>query len=140
MSSITSIAEAFFHACETGKGWAVCSAYCTPNATFFAQAKPLADVKTLAVYTDWMTTIFKPLPDAHYDLKASATDSERHSVAIYAVFHATFTGEGGPIPPNGRSTSSDYVYVMQFAGEKIVHMTKIWNSGYSLKELGWPDN
>ena len=34
MASITSVAEAFFAACETGKGWAECRAYCTPDATF----------------------------------------------------------------------------------------------------------
>jgi hypothetical protein len=26
---------------------------------------------------------------------------------------------------------------MQFQGDKIVHMTKIWNAGYALKQLGW---
>jgi hypothetical protein len=30
-----------------------------------------------------------------------------------------------------------YVYVMQFEGDKIVHMTKIWNAGLALKDLGW---
>jgi hypothetical protein len=48
MASITETAEAFFEACETGKGWAACSAWCTPDATFTAQAEPLADVTTLA--------------------------------------------------------------------------------------------
>jgi hypothetical protein len=33
--------------------------------------------------------------------------------------------------------STDYVYVMQFQGEKISHMTKIWNSELDLKEIGW---
>ena len=37
----------------------------------------------------------------------------------------------------GRRTSTDYVYVMQFEGDKIVHMTKIWNAGLALKDLGW---
>jgi len=46
--SITAVAEAFFEACETGKGWEVCSSFCTPNATFSAQAEPLLEVKTLA--------------------------------------------------------------------------------------------
>lgn len=36
-----------FDANETGKGWAVCSAYCQPAATFAAQAEPLADVQKL---------------------------------------------------------------------------------------------
>ena len=57
--------------------------------------------------------------------------------AAYAVFHATHTGEGGPVPPTGKSTSTDYVYVMEFQGGKISHMTKIWNAGWAMRELGW---
>ncbi|MDO8676946.1 MAG: nuclear transport factor 2 family protein, partial [Acidobacteriota bacterium] len=34
-------------------------------------------------------------------------------------------------------TSTDYVYVMQFDGDKIAHMTKIWHAGLAMKELGW---
>ena len=45
MSSITEAAQAFFDACDAGKGWEVCSAYCTPDATFTAQAEPLMEVK-----------------------------------------------------------------------------------------------
>ncbi|HEY1730936.1 MAG TPA: ester cyclase [Terriglobales bacterium] len=137
MTSITSVAETFFDACETGKGWAACNAYCTPNATFSAQAEPLAGVNTLEQYTDWMKGITTVLPDARYEVKSFATDDKRQNVAAYAVFHATHTGEGGPVPPTGRSTSTDYVYVMQFDGDKIVHMTKIWNAGLALKDLGW---
>ncbi|MDX6619999.1 MAG: hypothetical protein QOK36_2385, partial [Gaiellales bacterium] len=33
--------------------------------------------------------------------------------------------------------SADYVYVMEFADGKISHMTKIWNAGLTMKELGW---
>ena len=136
-TSITSVAEAFFDACETGKGWEVCNAYCTPDATFSAQAVPLLDLKTLAQYTEWMKGIMTVLPDARYELKSFATDSARNNVAAYGVFHATHTGQGGPVPPTGRRISTDYVYVMQFDGGKICHMTKIWNAGLALKELGW---
>jgi hypothetical protein len=52
--TITQTAKAFFDACETGKGWAACSAYCQPNAGFAAQAEPLADLDTLEGYTEWM--------------------------------------------------------------------------------------
>jgi predicted ester cyclase len=136
-TSITTVAEAFFDACETGKGWEVCSTYCTPNATFSAQAEPLLNVKTLAQYTDWMKGMMMVLPDAYYELKSFATDTARHNVAAYAVFQGTHTGPGGPVPPTGRRTSTDYVYGMQFEGGKIAHMTKIWNAGLALKELGW---
>lgn len=137
MTQINPVAEKFFDACETGKGWGVCNAYCTPDATFDAQASPLKDVKTLAQYTDWMKGILTLFPDARYELRSFATDDERNNVTAYAVFHATHTGQGGPVPPTGRRMSTDYVYVMQFEGEKISHMTKIWNAELALKEIGW---
>jgi hypothetical protein len=45
MSNITAVAKQFFEACETGKGWEGCRAYCTPDASFSAQAEPLADIR-----------------------------------------------------------------------------------------------
>ena len=137
MSSITTVAQAFFDACETGKGWEACTAWCKPDATFSAQAEPLLGLKTLAEYTDWMRAISAVLPGARYELKSFATDAARNNVAAYAVFHGTHSGQGGPVPPTGRSTSTDYVYVMQFEGDKIAHMTKIWNAGLAMKDLGW---
>jgi predicted ester cyclase len=136
-TSITDVAEAFFDACETGKGWEVCRAYCTLNATFSAQAEPLLDVKTLAQYTDWMKGMLTVLPDAQYDVKSFATDSSRNNVAAYGIFYGTHTGQGGPVPPTGRKISTDYVYIMQFDGDRIAHMTKVWNAGLALKDLGW---
>ena len=136
MSSITATARDFFDACETGKGWEGCKAYCTADATFSAQAEPLAEVTTLAQYADWMKGLFGPLPNGSYDLKSFATDTERHNVTAYAVFSGTHTGPG-PVPPTGKTTRSDYVYVMQFTDGRISHMTKIWNAGWTLRELGW---
>ena len=137
MSSIADTAQKFFEACETGQGWDGCKAYCTPGATFSAQAEPLLEVNTLAAYADWMKGVLGPLPDGRYDLKSFATDEKRRNVSAYAVFHATHTGPGGPVPPTGKSMSTDYVYVMQFGGDKISHMTKIWHSGLALKAVGW---
>jgi hypothetical protein len=54
MSSITETAKSFFAACEAGKGWEACRNYCTSDATFSAQAEPLAEIKTLKDYTEWM--------------------------------------------------------------------------------------
>jgi predicted ester cyclase len=137
MSSISSIAEKFFVACETGKGWEGCKAYCTDGATFSSQAEPLLDVTTLEGYCDWMKAILGFIPDGRYELKSFAVDEARNNVSAYAVFHGTHTGEGGPCPPTGKSTATDYVYVMQFDGDKISHMTKIWHAGLAMKELGW---
>ena len=39
---------------------------------------------------------------------------------------------------NQRSLAeTDYVYVMDFEDGRIRHMTKIWNDGFALKQLGW---
>ena len=135
--SITSIAKEFFDACETGKGWEACKKHCTPDATFSAQAEPLANVHNLQQYTDWMKGLLTILPDGSYELKSFAADGERNNVMAFGVFSGTHTGEGGPLPPTGKRASADYVYVMEFEGDRIRHMTKIWNSGLTLKELGW---
>jgi predicted ester cyclase len=137
MASIAVTAERFFDACETGKGWGVCKDYCHTDATFSAQADALAGVTTLEGYTEWMKGLFSPLPDAHYELRSFAVDEGRHQVMAYAVFRGTHTGDGGPVPPTGKRVEADYVYVMQFDGERIRHMTKIWNDAFSLKQIGW---
>jgi predicted ester cyclase len=135
--TITETASAFFEACETGKGWEGCSTYCHPGATFSAQAEALADVHTLEGYADWMKGLLGFIPNGRYELKSLATDHDRNNVCAYGVFSGTHSGEGGPMPPTGKSTTSDYVYVMDFEDGKISHMTKIWNAGFAMKELGW---
>lgn len=137
MSSIRKSAERFFEACETGKGWEVCEQDCHPDATFAAQAGALAGIDTLQAYADWMKDLFTPVPDGSYELRSFAVDEERNHVTAYAVFRGTHTGEGGPVEPTGKSVEADYVYVMEFDDDKIRHMTKIWNDGISLKQLGW---
>lgn len=137
MSPIRDMAEKFFVACETGEGWDGCHVYCHADATFSSQAGALEGVDTLQGYTDWMKGLLTPLPDGNYELRSFAVDDARQSVAAYAVFRGTHTGEGGPVPPTGKKVEADYVYVMDFDGDHIRHMTKIWDDGISLKQLGW---
>ena len=137
MTAIKDTAERFFDACESGKGWDGCKAYCHPNATFSAQAGALTGVETTEGYTEWMKGLFTPVPDGRYEVRCFAVDEGRYSVAAYAVFRGTHTGDGGPVPPTGRQVEADYVYVMTFDGDRIRHLTKIWNDGVSLKQLGW---
>lgn len=137
MATMTETARAFFDACEAGKGWDVCFAWCTPDASFSAQAEPLAEVRTLKDYANWMKGMLTVLPDARYELKSFATDAERKNVSAYAIFHGTHKGDGGPVAPTGKRASTDYVYVMHFTGDKISHMDKIWNATWALRQLGW---
>jgi predicted ester cyclase len=137
MSTMTDVAGKFFELCEAGKGWDACQACCTPDASFSAQAEPLAGVTTLQGYADWMKGLLGFMPDGHYQLHSFAADEQRKNVVAYATFFATHSGQGGPCPPTGKSTKSDYVYIMQFDGDRIRHMTKVWNAGWAMRELGW---
>jgi predicted ester cyclase len=137
MADIGAVARDFFEACDAGKGWEGCRACCLPNATFSAQAEPLAELRTLQAYAEWMKGLLTFMSDSSYQIKSFAIDRERNNVCAYGVFSATHTGEGGPCPPTGKRMSTDYVYVMQFDGDKISHMTKIWNAPWAMRELGW---
>ena len=137
MSTNLTTANQFFEACETGKGWEGCKSYCHPEASFSSQTTVLAEISTLEDYCEWMRNLFTPIPDGRYELKFLAEDEARNSVAAYAVFHGTQTGEGGPVPATGNSIDADYVYHMEFDENSIKHITKIWNDTVSLQQLGW---
>ncbi|MBS1724710.1 MAG: ester cyclase [Armatimonadetes bacterium] len=137
MGSMKETAMGFFEACETGKGWNGCAPFCKAGATFSSQTGALADITTLEQYTEWMKGLFTPIPDGSYEVKSFAVDEERNNVAAFGVFRGTHLGEGGPVPATGKRVEADYVYVMQFEDGKIAHMTKIWNDGFSMVQLGW---
>jgi len=137
MSNILGPAKQFFDACETGKGWDACAAFCDPDATFSSQTGVLSDISTLEGYSEWMKGLLTPIPDGHYELKFFGADEGDTSVTAFAIFHGTQTGPGGPVDPTGNKIAADYVYHMEFDGDRIKHMTKIWNDTVSLQQLGW---
>ena len=137
MSLSKDTAMGFYHACESGKGWSGCTDFCHPGAGFSAQAGALAEMTTLEEYCDWMAGVLTIMPDASYDLKAVGADEANARVTIYGVFHGTHTADGGPVPPTGKKTESDYVYAADMRDGKIAHVTKIWNDGWAFNQLGW---
>lgn len=136
-SSIADTARKLFDACESGQGWAACKPYCHPGATFSAQADALAGVTTLEQYTDWMAGMYAIAPDASYEVHAFAADETAGKVMGFGTFRATHTGEGGPVPPTGKRVEAQYVYIMDFQDGRVRHMTKVWNDGHSLRQIGW---
>jgi predicted ester cyclase len=84
---------------------------------------PSLDEEVTPILAPFTLLVF--IPDGRYEVRSFATDQERSSVCAYGVFSGTHSGPGGPIPPTGKSTSTDYVYVMEFEDGKIRHMTKI---------------
>jgi hypothetical protein len=137
MTSIKDTAERFFDAYETGKGWEGCKEYCQSGATFSVQADALSGVETLEAYTDWMKGLLTICPDGTAEVRSFAVDEARNNVPVFGILRGTHTGEGGPVPPTGKRAEADYVYVMDFDGDKISHMTKVWNDSSSLQQLGW---
>ena len=135
--SISETAEKLFHSCDSGKGWEVCKEWCHDNASFSCQADILAEINSMSVYCDWMAGLFTPIPDLKYAFKSISIDDKHNCVSLFAIATGTQSGEGGPVPPTGKLTATEYVYVMYFDGEKVSHMTKIWNDVYCLKQLGW---
>ena len=135
--SNSSTTMTFLDACETGKGWQACQDYCHQDASFEAQADALAEVTTLEGYCEWMKAMYTPMPDAHYEMQQFNFDEDSNSALAFAVFHGTHTGEGGPVSPTSNSTASHYVYHIVLDDDRIRHVTKIWNDGFSLGELGW---
>ena len=135
--SIEPTARDFFEACETGGGWDACRSHCHKDAGFSCQADALAATTALEGYAEWMKGLLGPVPGARYELTAFATDTARRAVVASAVFRGTQTGAGGPGEPTGRRVASDYAYVMTFDGDRIPHMTRIWNDAQALRQLGW---
>ena len=103
MISIRDIAEQFFDACETGKGWDGCAQYCHPGATFAAQVDALDGIETLEAYTEWMKGLLIPLPDGNAEVRSFAVDEARNNVAAFGVFRGHTPERAGPYHRPGKA-------------------------------------
>ena len=132
-------AKQFFETLEALKGWAGCKEYVAAGAPFVCQSDAMADVKTVEGYCEWAAAFGKvTAPGATYDLHAASWDEGTRTATFFATYLAKHTGEGGPVPPTGKETHSDYVYALTMnSDDKVQSMTKIWNDGWALRELGW---
>ena len=129
----------FFAACEAGEGWAGCEQYVAADAPFDAQCEPIADVKTVEGYCEWMAGFANTTaPGSSYDLHASSYDEASGTALFFATFHGRHTGDGGPVPPTQKETHSHYVYALTMGADgKVEKMVKIWNAPWAMGELGW---
>ena len=48
------VAKQFFEACEAGEGWDGYQQFVSEGAVFAAQSEPIADIKTIKDYAEWM--------------------------------------------------------------------------------------
>ena len=132
-------AKKFFDACEAPAGWAGCKPYVEQGAPFVAQSEPLAAIKTVEAYCEWMAAFAGiTAPGATYDLHTASYDEATRTAVFFATYHAKHTGDDGPIPRTHQETHSHYVYVVTMsANNKVESMIKIWNAPWAMKELGW---
>jgi hypothetical protein len=132
-------ATRFFHACESLQGWDGCKEFVAPGAAFEAQCEPLVDVATVEAYCDWLAGLGKgPLSGCSYALHASSYDETSRTALFFGTFTGKHVAEGGPVPPTGKETRTDYVYALTMGDDgKVAKMRKIWNAPWALQELGW---
>ena len=138
MSAIEN-AKKFFVACDAAEGWDGCKDLVADGASFEAQSEPLTDITTVQAYCDWMRDFATiTVPGATYDLHTSAYDEDTNTAMFFATFHATHSGDGGPVPPTNQQTNTHYVYFLTMNGDdKVERMVKVWNAPWAMKELGW---
>jgi hypothetical protein len=132
-------ATTFFHNCESAKGWDACKDYVTENALFNAQSELLTDITKVEDYVNWMAGLVTiTMPICSYKIHVSAYDEKNNTAIFFATFTGTHSGDGGPIPPSNKTTNTDYVYAIKMDDDgKVESMTKIWNSSWAMRELGW---
>ncbi len=132
-------ARKFFEVCDAAAGWEACKEYVADGATFAAQSEPLVDIHTVEGYCEWLAGFGNvTVPGATYDLHSSSYDEATRNAVFFATYHATHSGDGGPVPPTNKQTSTHYVYVITMnESDQVERMIKIWNAPWAMKELGW---
>ena len=129
----------FFKNCESGKGWEVCNEYVQGNGRFECQAGPFAEVNEIKAYVESMAGLTgTTMPGSSFEIHAAALDESTDTVLVFATFIGTHSGDGGPIPPTGKTTRSHYVFAMKMDDQdKVESIIKVWNSNWAFSELGW---
>ena len=76
----------------------------------------------MAIYCNWLVDALAMFDEnVKVGVKAEASDQTRDIVLIYAEIRGNVI-----IGPKPLFAKTDYVYVIHFDGEKIQHMTKVW--------------
>ena len=133
-------------ACDSGKGWEACQDQCVPDATFHCENDTLGGMKTVQEYADFIALFGKACPDASWTTHSVHWDGVAHMATFVCTYHCQHTQSVpglGPIVPTQKKAHSPYCYTIQTdpaRDNKIVHINKIWNDAWMLRDLGWLDN
>lgn len=133
-------------ACDSGKGCEACQEQCVPKATVCCQNETLGGMATVQEYADFIAMFGKACPNATQTTHSVLWDGVNHMATFVCTYHCQHTESVagvGPLVPTQKSAHSQYCYSIQTdpsRQNKIVHITKIWNDTWMLRDLGWTDN
>ena len=98
------------------------------GATFSSQCETFKDMTTVKEYVDWSEGFGKICPGATFTVNFKTFDEATATAIFDCTYHATHTGEGGPVEATNKTTHSDYVYRLKFNDDaKVESMYKVWN-------------
>lgn len=130
-------------ACDSGQGWEACQDVCVPGATFSCQNDTLGDITSVEDYANFIAFFGTACPNARWTTHDVSWDGTVHTAFFHCTYHVTHTVSVpglGPVQPTLKSSDSNYGYVIKTDPErdgKIVHIQKLWNDTWMLRDLGW---
>lgn len=135
-------ANAFFHECESAKGWENCKQYVAKDAEFVCQSKAYADVKTVEGYCTRIAEVYDAVfrDGTDYQLQ-EVTHNTKGVISFFGTSIIRHTGLGGPVEPNGRVAKTHFAYfISPDENGKVARMIKVYDEGQTRTQLGWPQS
>lgn len=132
-------AKKVFECIDTAKAFDTISEYVAEDASFEAQSAATDGIETVKGYTEWAVAFGnETIPGCTYDVHCCAWDDTTKTAMYHGTFHGTHTGPGGPVGPTNKTMHANYAYFAVMDDDnKVSKMTKVWNDGHSMKQLGW---
>jgi len=132
-------ATVVMEALDTGGAFDEIAHLVATDAPFMCQADALKDISTVEGYLEWTTGFATGIaPGCSYKIHCTSCDEDTRMVSSFRTFTAKHTGEGGPVPATNKETNTDYCYIVKMDKEnKVESLTKVWNDGNALRDLGW---
>eukprot|EP00755_Sulcionema_specki_P020342 Sspe_Gene.71655::Locus_42561_Transcript_1_1_Confidence_1.000_Length_3641::g.71655::m.71655/K15013/ACSBG; long-chain-fatty-acid--CoA ligase ACSBG len=123
---------------ELGKGWSAVKTSCRTGAVFSSESFPLASMRTVEEYAEWMATLAgKTCRDYSFTINSITASSSE--VTVTGTCSGSHTGPGGPVPATKGKMTSAYAFVLTFdQSGKLQHLHKVWDAFAAYSGWRWP--
>lgn len=108
--------------------------YITDNYVRHSQATPGLVVKSLDDFKEFIRQDRLAIPDQSLVIKNLVAEGDL--VAFYATYNGTQSGQMGPFPPSGKTTSLDFAGIHRIENGKIAETWVTWDNITILSQLG----